>query len=80
MSTPNNAFVICCNDSVQHVVIGHDDSKAIQIMNELAKADFEKNLDYHLEQHRQFGLKANTAYATYLRRMHWHINIVGVTI
>lgn len=82
---PDNAHVICCNDSVEHVHLGTEqDAKAR--LEELAKAYFDRNRHYwdqaarynnHLTDARYPG--EPPSYVYYRHQCYWHIHTTGVS-
>jgi hypothetical protein len=54
--------VICCNDAIMHAVVEPDahlasmtEARAGEKLEELANADFERNVHLWRDSHRQFG-------------------------
>jgi len=74
------AHVICCNDSVEHVVIGTE-AQAQTKLEELRAADFERNKWSYQEVR---GLSnpsvvLQTREDVYKHRYYWHIHTADLT-
>lgn len=69
ITTPVEAFVICCNDNPEHVHLGTMD-KAKEKLEELAREYYHRN-----------GLRHRfSSYKEYRMRFFWHIRQVDYTI
>jgi hypothetical protein len=74
---PDNAHVICCNDAVMHVHLGTEE-QAQGKLEELAKADYDRNHWYWEGVARHYGNNASP-YSYYRNRCYWHIHTTGVS-
>lgn len=61
------AHVICCNDAVQHVVIGDEEAARIKL-HELRRIDFAKNVPGAMTE------------KEYMDRMYWHLLLVPMSV
>jgi hypothetical protein len=74
MSTIFDAHVICCNDSVEYVVLGSL-MRANEKMEELARAMYERQGEAHWRDQMRYST-AKSPYAAFRDRCYWHIHTV----
>ena len=68
------AFVICCNDSIEAVVL-EDEVLAEGKIEELKDSDYDKNKSHWITEVRNSKIDP---WDNYCRRMYWHLHEVDV--
>jgi hypothetical protein len=74
------AHVICCNDSVEHVVIGTEEQAQAKL-EELAKEHFDRfgGNTGEYDDHSLYRHLGETPYERYRQRLYWHIHTVAAS-
>ena len=60
----NKAHVICCNDSIEYVVLDNEEQALIKL-EEIARGKYEKFYKWEFED-----------YEEYRKRLYWHLHTV----
>lgn len=75
MTTFYDAHVICCNDSVEYVLLGSEEAAEVKL-EQLAKEYFDKCGGGNHWPPRTFQPRPMNSYEVYRQQIRWHIKTV----